>query len=341
MIKRDVTFDLMRVIGILCIMIDHADPPGWLFQLRNFGTPLLVVTSALTYSYIYENKKMETVQFLKKRLKRLIIPVWMFLTFFFLLFLIISSIFKFSYPFNTTTIIHAFFFQKGFRFLWIFKVYIILAFVTPFAIYYKNRVSTSIYFPFIILFYFLYEGILLISNDYLPTSILEWLNLSVFIVIPYSLLYMYGFKLKELSTNRILLIAFIFFIIFLSLALKFYNINGSFVHTSKYKFPPRIYYFSYALIAIHIIFLFSKYFSAFFHPRIIIWLSSKSLWIYLWHILAYYLWFYLIGESNGHFLPFLLNMFFLLGFGVIITILQTYLVNKFLSPHNSLTFLLK
>ena len=55
--ERNFNYDLMRLMGLLIIMVAHSSPPDWLFQLRNFGTPLLIVGSALTYAMIYENRK--------------------------------------------------------------------------------------------------------------------------------------------------------------------------------------------------------------------------------------------------------------------------------------------
>ena len=96
---RDVRLDLMRFLGVLIIMIAHAGPSFWLFQLRNFGTPLLIVTSALTYAEIYSVRKLDLKTFYRKRLTRLIIPAWIFLTLFFVSFGIASVVLHKEYPF--------------------------------------------------------------------------------------------------------------------------------------------------------------------------------------------------------------------------------------------------
>jgi len=60
--ERDTSLDLMRFLGVLVLMLAHAEPPGWLFQLRNFGTPLLIVASAATYAVIYRDKTLHAMQ---------------------------------------------------------------------------------------------------------------------------------------------------------------------------------------------------------------------------------------------------------------------------------------
>jgi peptidoglycan/LPS O-acetylase OafA/YrhL len=104
--ERNIKLDIIRFTGVLIIMVAHSNPPEWLFQLRNFGAPLLILGSALTYSFIYKHKTINKGEFFKKRLTRLIIPLWLFLTFFFLFFWIISLVIEErSFPFSAMYII--------------------------------------------------------------------------------------------------------------------------------------------------------------------------------------------------------------------------------------------
>jgi len=329
--ERDVSYDLMRVVGILCIMIDHAEPPGWLFQLRNFGTPLLIVTSALTYSTIYSRKKMEAGPFLKRRLSRLIFPAWIFLGLFFSVYFLISTLLEFHYPFKAYNIISAFTFYSGFRFMWIFKVYVILALITPISLIYKNKVTSGfIYFSILLLLYFVYELVVYFSKPIIPANSKEFIDSVIFVILPYTLLFMYGLKMGELSTKTMIYIAIISTAIFTAFAIYQYKLNGYFVITSRFKFPPTIYYLSYAFAAIHVIYPICKYLAGIFNTNFIMWLSSKSLWIYLWHIVAYYIWLTLFGKPDGDFYKFLPSTIFLFGFGILATYLQSLLVNKYL-----------
>lgn len=67
---RNIKLDLIRFSGVLIIMIAHSNPPSWLFQLRNFGTPLLILGSAVTYSFIYRNRAINKKEFLKKKIEK-------------------------------------------------------------------------------------------------------------------------------------------------------------------------------------------------------------------------------------------------------------------------------
>jgi hypothetical protein len=64
----------------------------------------------------------------------------------------------------------------------------------------------------------------------------------------------------------------------------------------------------------------------------IVWLSSNSIWIYLWHIMAFYLWEYTIGErirNNTMMLSgFVIEASFMLIFSVIMTCIQLLAVSN-------------
>ncbi len=333
--QRVISLDLLRFIGVLVIMIAHSGPPGWLFQLRNFGTPLLIVTSALTHSIIYKRKVFEVKPFLTKRLKRLVIPAWLFLTFFYPLLWIISNMMNVEYPFSIREIILSYPLYSGF--VWIFKVYFILALITPFTLNYKRKITNKyLYFSIILLVYVVYEVIYYYSKTLVPPGQRGFLDTVVFVIIPYSALYIYGFKLEDLSRRTITYIILGSTAIFVFLAIRHQMISGGFVQTQVYKHPPRIYYLSFTFIAIHTIYLFRDTLINIFNKSVIVWLSSKSLWIYLWHILAYYLLNFALGDGERSLLVSLVSALFLFAFSVFLTYLQTYYVDRFLVENKSM-----
>ncbi|WP_373516771.1 hypothetical protein, partial [Pricia sp.] len=124
--ERNTKLDLLRFSGVLVIMVAHSDPPGWLFQLRNFGSPMLILGSALTYAYIYKTRTLDRVPFFKKRLKRLILPAWI-LTFFFAFVSIAFLVLGRTFPYTGLEVFESYTFYDGIGFVWIFKVYMILA----------------------------------------------------------------------------------------------------------------------------------------------------------------------------------------------------------------------
>ncbi len=340
--ERNFKFDILRFIGVLVIMLAHSYPPDWLFQLRNFGTPLLILGSALTYEYIYRFRPIHPLPFFKKRLIRLTFPTWAFLTFLFLFFWIATFILNKNYPFSSNTIITSYTYYDGIGFVWILKVYMILALITPFCLRIsKSTIKNAKYFLLLSIIYLVYE---IITYFFLKTSISESIkniiSEYILVVIPYSVLYFYGMRLHQLKDKTILLIIATSFVLFLVLAIQKFMVFDHFIPTQKYKYPPRLYYLSYAFCCINLMYYSISKFISITNDnakRIITWLSSNSLWIYLWHIMAYYIWDFAFKDYTmqveSQFFVFCINTIFLLSFGIVMTQLQVYTINKLMSKN--------
>ena len=105
--KRNVGIDILRVIGILLIILAHVNPPGIIFQLRNFDVVMLVILSGMLSNTSYKKSK-GYFKYLVKRFIRLIIPVWIFLIVFFLGNYICYKNFLFGRIYSLRTIINSF-----------------------------------------------------------------------------------------------------------------------------------------------------------------------------------------------------------------------------------------
>lgn len=78
--KREKYIDVLKVIGLLGIILAHVQPPEVLFQLRNFDVVLMILVSA--YLGLQSKKSEKLISYLIKRFKRLVIPTWIFISFF-------------------------------------------------------------------------------------------------------------------------------------------------------------------------------------------------------------------------------------------------------------------
>lgn len=323
MLARDVSLDYMRFFGILIIMVAHAEPPEWLFQLRNFGTPLLIVSSAATFAVIYRQRSLNALNFLKKRLSKLIFPAWAFLTFFFAFWGFVAWAMGKSYPFDQREMLDSYTFYKGIGFVWVFKIYIMLALLTPLAFQFHNRIRSNwVYFTLLLIIYALYEMLLEFLTPYIPASKETFASRVIFVIIPYALLYLYGLKLVELSNRQIAAVCAASLAVFTGMAGYLMLKNGYFIHTQNFKYPPSLYYLSYAFFALNCVYLICRNVLAQFYSPSIIWLSSNALWIYLWHIFAFFVWKFTLGSAEGSFLLFVAKAVFLLGFGIAATYIQ-------------------
>ena len=216
-------------------------------------------------------------------------------------------------------------------------MYIILAFLTPFALKFSAMdISNFKYFLILVLLYMLYESGLYFLSEYIADDLNQFFNTVIFVLFPYAVLYMYGIRLGLLTDKQIICVVICSFLLFLILSYVKYCDVGHFVPTQYFKYPPTIYYLSYAFFALNLIYLLCRNL-----PRlggrvetVVVWLSSNSLWIYLWHIMALYLCSYTIGDNVNGFSGFLIKFIFILVFGVTMTYMQRLIILRFISKNH-------
>lgn len=91
--KRELSIDLLRTIGLLCIVLAHVSPPKIVQQIRSFDVPFMVLISGILFRLSNNNNNNFSFKYIYKRFIRLVLPVWVFLLLFFST-LILLSFFK-------------------------------------------------------------------------------------------------------------------------------------------------------------------------------------------------------------------------------------------------------
>ncbi len=104
--KRREDIDILKSIGLICIILAHVNPPKYIFQLRNFDVVLMILVSA--YLGLCSTKKMNYFEYVYKRAIRLIIPTWIFL----IVFFIINSVYILCYV-DKKIVLSSFLLGKG------------------------------------------------------------------------------------------------------------------------------------------------------------------------------------------------------------------------------------
>ena len=80
---RNVTIDILRIIGLFLVIAAHCEFPEWFYELREFDVVTLVAVSGMSF-YASSGRSNESYgNYVKKRFLRLVLPVWEFLVLFF------------------------------------------------------------------------------------------------------------------------------------------------------------------------------------------------------------------------------------------------------------------
>lgn len=333
---RDIKIDLLRFLGLSLIILAHVNPPVWLFQLRNFDVPLMVLVSGLAF---VRSKKIESYQnYLWKRIKRLVFPTWLFLTFY---FVFMSAIIQVN-NLNFQIIIDSYTLIEGIGYVWIIRVFLLVALTAPLILSFNQKIKNNlVYFASLGIIYLGYELLLWFTLPYKNTWWGYLFTIIVYYSIVYSLIFAIGIRIPQLSKFHNLILCLIFMSIFSVLAFSYYKNTGTFVQTQTSKYPPSIYYLSYALgmsilcwllvdkVAVIIGKL--KKLQAF-----ILFIAQNSFWVYLWHVQFlklfeyYYASFQGLTKSLYVYFPIRYSLIYFASIGI--TFIQIYIINKIIIP---------
>ncbi len=274
---RDLRIDLLRFIGISLIIFAHSSPPAVLFQIRNFDVPLMVVLSGMSFSL--SGVKSSYLEYVFGRFKRLVLPVWFFLSMFF----ICSSFFGSGFEFKA--IIGSFLLVGGIGYVWIIKVFFGVAILSPVLMRISGVIKTNaLFILFVVALFFASELIRLISLNALHGFYLKLAMLTYLDLIPYSILFLVGVRFLSFTKNQTLLGLFLFLFLFVVFGIYNAFINDwRFIQTQNDKYPVGLYYVSYSLLCTFAMwYLIAE--KSIKISKLIGFVASNTIWVYLWHI---------------------------------------------------------
>lgn len=297
--KRLDRFDLLKAIAMVCIMAAHAGFPTPIHALRNFDVPLLVLISGALFQYGFEAKSICVTAYIRHRIERLLVPTWIFLVCLFLSGGMLAYFTGREIPFSPVTLQDSFLLllRDGIGYIWIIRVFLLVAAAAPLLLMGKRRAGTRLFALSLILIYGLYEVLFSRFGGFeIPLwddLMREWL----FYLLPYGCVFGLGMMLREMKRKEVLVTSLVFAFLFFACFVRLLRPEAAGMLTAQdFKYPPRLYYLSYGISAsLLLYFLTDSWVSAGkWYDRAVLFLSRRSLRIYLWHagVLTFRAWFF-------------------------------------------------
>ena len=316
---REVKYDILKVIGLLFIILAHVNPPTIIFQIRNFDVVLMILISA--YLGIKSTNNIGYLMYLLKRFKRLIMPTWIFISG----FLLICYIFKLC-SIDRIMILNSFALGSRMGYIWVIRIYFLISILIPIykLIILKTKKITSI--PLIILIYIGYE--ILCHYGIFNNKIISYLFAYI---APCCLLIAISKIMFNSSDKKLIFIGTGSFIILISIGTYLYIKTGIIQPTQIMKYPFRLYYLSYGIFVSSILIYITnkKKVCDILNNKFVTFISTHSLWIYLWHVLMIYF----LKKLNFN-INWALKYIIVLGFALFVTYIQSLLVEKLENDKN-------
>lgn len=311
-------------------MAAHVPMSEALFQLRNFGSPMMIIVSALATTVVASRRKIDAIAFWRRRLFRVTVQPWLFLTLFFAVVYAVTELRSEPFPYRPSDVLRSYTFQDGIGYVWIFKVYVIVTLLTPPLLALRGPASRHPMLSIGMLLAVIVVDTLLrdLTRTTLgPTSWPGRLDGTVFTIVPFAVLFAYGLLLPELTNRQVALAGLSSCCAFLLLALLHYRQAGHFVPTESYKYPPEPYYLSYGFACVNAVYLVVRLLPTLRRGTTAIgWISTNMLWVYLWHIMGLFVWREFIPMSTPVAGSAFAEFAFVLSFGVGLAWLQRRLV---------------
>ncbi|MBN1902994.1 acyltransferase [Candidatus Sumerlaeota bacterium] len=284
--KRDDLIDILRFTGLTLIILAHTIPTKWvLFQLRNFDVPMMAVVSGMAFS-LSSPQRIRLGSYYWKRILRLLLPTYVFLTVFFLVTALCFHLSGGAFPFKGKLLgTYALRNVRSIGYVWIIRVFLLIALTAPLLRFFWKRLRPMAFAAMLTFVYILYE----VALKHVPKLEPGWLNtfvtIYVYYAVAYSVLFGFGMALIKLNGYQRLAFAIVFGIVFVLCVYLMNTGDAIKLRMQSFKYPPRVYYVSWGLFMSSLLsFIFVKGRLFGFWGGLIRFMSSASLWIYLWHI---------------------------------------------------------
>jgi len=324
---RNKQIDFLRFLGLSLIILAHCNPSGMIFQLRNFDVPLMVLMSGVSYG-LSSGISTGYFEYIWKRIKRLAIPCWIFLTLYFI------TIKVFNLAIDKTDINHillSYFFISGIGYVWIIRIFLTVAILAPVISKVSNYLQSDRSFLLawlgaLLIYQLLIQLIHFYVHGGLPSIMIGDILLPT---IGYSLVFALGLRLMRFSPKTVFWIATSSLGVFIIYCAYLYRHLGHFEATQNYKSPPGIYYLSYSIALSLISWLVMKPLlkntESGFIEKIWLFIAQNTLWIYFWHIVFLKIWPF--GQFN------LLTNYLGIYLAAIVTyLIQFVIIRRFILP---------
>lgn len=279
MAGRNNYIDFLRFLGITLIVIAHVEAPFTVTQIRTFDVPLMVFVSGL--SYAGRSIKPSWQSFYCPRIKRIIIPVYIFLTFYFVL---ISSL---GLPMTWQKVLNSFLLTTdgSIGYVWIMRVFLLIMIITPLLTDLNNRLKEKS-------FYFLLSAIFIVDSllVYLLAHCVESIPIAIIketipYLLGYSILFLLGLRLREYDSKKtiwfIVVTGVLFLLSFFVLRKNALLENG----INAYKYPPTHIFILYGALVSALLWSFLPVLKPLSERTFVLFVGQNTIWIYLWHIL--------------------------------------------------------
>ncbi len=276
---RNNYIDFLRFIGLSLIILAHVHAPNIIHQIRCFDVPLMLFVSGLAYSN--KDVKASWKKFFFPRIKKLLIPVYLFVL------VDLAAFYLTDRDINTESTIRTLFLCEdgAVGYIWIFRVFILIMLITPLLCKINRTLSHKQFWFLMLLLYALQCLIVWLMRYITSEPLISVYRETLPYLVGYAILFMLGLRLCQTDRKQenIFLIA-ITIISLVASSLYYTKYHAIIEPTPCYKYPPQSYYIIYGLWASAALWKLRHTLNPPANNKLVLFIGRNTIWIYLWHI---------------------------------------------------------
>lgn len=320
---RDERIDILRAVGLALIILAHVHPPAHWLQLRTFDVPLLVLLSGASFQHAASTGSYGG--YVWHRLQRLVLPVWLFLTIYFLTLAPWCD----PEPLTTERIMGSYLLSGGIGYVWVIRVFLLVALLAPLLRGLEARCQSLLGYLGLLAAAVAANELLLQAWGFGPGSggdDAEGPWAGILYVLPYGALFALGLRLPRLGAREVAVLAVGAGVLCGAVGWLGRLLWRWPLAPQAYKYPPAAYYVLYGIAGGALAWWAGPWLVALGRRLGVLpglwFVARNSIWIYLWHI----------PFVTALDLPFYWEYAAAAGGAVALTAGQVALVERFLLP---------
>lgn len=323
--KRDYRIDILRTLAILLIVLAHVLPPSPIFEFRTFDVPLMTFLMGSSFKLSFDKHRgtRNYLDYLWSRIKRLLLPTWLFLVVYFVVFSSLHLLKINCGIIDLKNMAMSFSLIGGIGYVWIIRVFLVVALFSPFIVKIVPKIRSSFQLLGLELtLIFFQSGTVWISNRYLEgVPHYQLVALLIFESTGYLIVALVGMWAVNQDLHNLLLSSVGNILTFMVLAFinHFSSINAQ-------KYPPSGYYLVYGIMMSLLLMTVLSVIKV-HSGKYINWFSKYSLELYYWHIFPVTIVMAFLPSINWA-----EKFVLVLGVALVITRLQVKFLPKLLKP---------
>ena len=319
MLSRHKYIDFLRFVGLAMIVLAHVNAPFTIHQLRCFDVPLMLFVSGLAYG----NKTVRASwkEYFLPRLKRLLIPIYIFVFFDLIALTLLDKALTFDSTIKSILLCT----NGAVGYVWIIKVFVLVMFATPILIKINNQLSNLAFLVLIIALFFIQEGLISVAQYITNPRINDIYTETVPYIFGYSIPFIFGLRLRQcnkksehLFLSLISLTSILFVIIYVT------RYGTPIAITPTFKYPPHSYFLIYGLLASAILWKSRIMLSYLSKIKLFTFIGENTIWIYIWHIVF-------VSFANIYIENWIIKYILVISLAVLVYYIQYSIVNRLLN----------